>query len=932
MSYFSTPLKGLQAAASRAMNALSALVQRLAAPNTLPTAEPIQLDFTVQVLRPDDLFVATLGFANLRLIKGNLTALPRLVALREAPSYIVLCLPPQSIGEQAVKRLAKPSVLVYQLKAETLPLQYTLERLLEACGQAHLIVSAGLAAPLGHAAQQDRIHLEVQEGIFTAVEAPYRLVLSPIAEAAFTEIALPQPDRATGRTPVWHMHLAHTAARAVWSPDVVAPQGEAGKQRAVIARQTADQRSVPPGVENPTLTVETLTLSALGATFDLTFAPPNAARLGLSAAGWAAHGAQGRTAAQIGGERGYLLPFGHAAVLVEGTQRRFSAAGAAELVAARYIAVQQPERTFNRRDLPFKTIRIVTPYTPDLADPRDHEAVRLADQGERAFWIKLPAEGDLADYHFQLEAVDHANRIIRFSAPLVFVAEALTDPASGALTGIKRVIEAYNSAAQPLALHAQPIAFAPSRAEGDTTLYTHTLTLGAAFALEAPYFQPSMVAASVTLPALRAFGVADSEPQRLVWEESYSTQPDPEQFGNAGEIFARLADPLPIRFTPIQFGGITALEMAVEGISRRYGAVGDLKNLRNGLFSPVQLLEKATVLGNIPIKSLISTVATDQALNDATIPTLTVGAHGARYRWHIERDRLRETGFFMPAAKGSFHLALDSGDAYRLRAALEDFRLLTPDNLLTLAFKRVAATERGGVAYRSDIRLEGVQLRGVLALLQPALSTLIPEGFSRFGSQAYTADCLAVDYTQALPSVLLGFSHTHTLPMRAALRLPMDGAPLSLSVTVGTPTGGNHSHTELDVEGVRSAEATATFSAPMTFGLAETVATSSAYGAVHLSYQRGAPAAFFGVVRGYGMLSALGIVRLSTTFTLPMGYYATANKPLGSAHLRLNPTLAFFERGVRLPLHRTLSGTYPSDEDWSAYAAAFADDDATTEA
>jgi hypothetical protein len=931
MSYFSTPLKGLQAAANRAMNALAALVQRLAAPNTLPTAEPIQLDFTVNVLRPDDLFVATLGFANLRLIKGNLTALPRLVALREAPSYIVLYLPTQSMGEQDAKRLAKPSVLVYQLRLESLPLEYTLARLLEACGQAHLVVSAGLAAPLGHAARRDRIHLEVEEGIFTAIEAPYRLVLSPAAEAAFTEIALPQPDRATGRTPIWHMHLAHMAARAVWSPDLAAPQGEAGKQRAVIARQTADQRSVPPGVENPTLSVEVLTLSALGATFDLTFAPSNAARLGLSPAGWAAHGAQGRTTAQIGGERGYLLPFGHAAVLVEGTQRRFTDQGAA-LVEGRYIAVQQPELTFNRRDLPFKTIRIVTPYTPDFADPRDYETARLADQGERAFWIKLPAEGDLTDYHFQLEAVDHADRTIRFSAPLVFVAEALTDPSSGALTGIKRVIEAYNNAAQPLALHAQPLAFAPSRTEGDTTLYAHTLTLGAAFALEAPYFQPTLLSASVTLPALSAFGVADSEPQRLVWEESYTTQPDPDQFGNSGEVFARLATPLSIRFAPSQLGGIAMLAIAVEGISRRYGAVGNLKNVRDGLFLPTQLLENATILGNVPIRTLISTIAADQALNAAAIPVLAANTHGARYRWHVERTHLRETGFFMPAEKGSFHLALDHGDAYRVRAALEDFRLLTPDNLLALAFKRVAAAERGGVAYRADIHLEHAQLRGALMLLQPALSALIPDGFSRFGKQTYTTDHLEIDYTQALPSLLLGFSHTHALPMHTVVRLPMDDAPLSLSVTVGAPTGGTYSRAEMDTDGVRSAEAVATFSAPMTFELGEALATSGAYGGTSLSYQRGAPATFFGVVRGYGMLSALGIMRLSTTFTLPMGYYAAASKPLGAATLRLNPTLAFFERGVRLPLHRALSSAYPNDEDWSAYAAAFADDDATTEA
>lgn len=76
--------KGLQEVAEKVVNSLASLVQRLAAPNTLSSAAPIQIAFTADVVRSDDLLVVTFGFANLRLIKGNLSVLPRLVPLTES--------------------------------------------------------------------------------------------------------------------------------------------------------------------------------------------------------------------------------------------------------------------------------------------------------------------------------------------------------------------------------------------------------------------------------------------------------------------------------------------------------------------------------------------------------------------------------------------------------------------------------------------------------------------------------------------------------------------------------------------------------------------------------------------------------------------------------------------------------------------------------
>lgn len=159
-------------------------------------------------------------------------------------------------------------MLVFRLTPKQVPLNFTIEALLAACEQAELIVSSALAAPLGHTAAAERIRLEAHEGVFTALEVPYRLIISPVQAQNLGYMAPPHADASTQYMPIWHLRLKDAAARAVWSNDLAKPDemsSALAKIRAELVRHTGDQRNAPMGGTLPTLRINSLVLSALGA-------------------------------------------------------------------------------------------------------------------------------------------------------------------------------------------------------------------------------------------------------------------------------------------------------------------------------------------------------------------------------------------------------------------------------------------------------------------------------------------------------------------------------------------------------------------------------------------------------------------------------------------------------------------------------------------
>jgi hypothetical protein len=212
------------------------------------------VNLTIRLLRPDDLLVLSARGENIVLDASDRAA----PVLRPAPeggeARLVFELPPQHLAEAACfegaspadvqpgtdirgtpttpaapgdvpARIAGPSRLAFRLPPGT-AIPYTVAGLLDWSGL-DLVVSALAAWPGGEAGAPDIASPGPGE---TALELPYRLVLSPPPETAFDHARAPVFHGA--RAELWHTRAFSTAPglaagalplRALWSPDYRAP-------------------------------------------------------------------------------------------------------------------------------------------------------------------------------------------------------------------------------------------------------------------------------------------------------------------------------------------------------------------------------------------------------------------------------------------------------------------------------------------------------------------------------------------------------------------------------------------------------------------------------------------------------------------------------------------------------------------------------------
>ncbi|ARP85291.1 hypothetical protein [Bordetella genomosp. 9] len=291
-------------------------------PPALPAA-----DWVGEILRPGDLLHLVVHAYNLR--PQTHPSGPRLARLNpDAVSLLAFELPPQAIGEQAYyepspvrqapapgqpeqddlsqpadtlpphgvakARIAGPSRLVFRVDRAWLPL--TVEGLLDWDALQPVLAPLAALPRTPDATQMDGAPaIAPPEPLHTAIELPYRLLLSPNGDACWTHSR--EPVSHGGRTELWHTRVALRDAqggvreagpgatvplRAIWSPDHV-PGGAPDKKaddpdlgtaamnpndRHQIVALTSDYANfrrwrVPPIAPAP-VEAEQLMLSALG--------------------------------------------------------------------------------------------------------------------------------------------------------------------------------------------------------------------------------------------------------------------------------------------------------------------------------------------------------------------------------------------------------------------------------------------------------------------------------------------------------------------------------------------------------------------------------------------------------------------------------------------------------------------------------------------
>ncbi len=427
----------------------------------------------VDLIRPDDLLNLQIECRNLILDKSD-PANPVLVSEDAAQiAYLIVHFPPQTIAEEAVyeprkeieddkfrqsieteqeklrreslnnsphnistilnertavrARLGQPTRLVFKIPANSNPnIPYSIEGLLN---WTVLELSVSLISnfrDIPTDEQRGSLLITPPSETETAIELPYRLILSPNSSVVWTHATTPKNH--LGHTELWHTRLTNRAnkdisdfskaipLRAIWSPDYVAkpswpesswpilgkPDEWAGQsvlttmnkrdRHELVILTSAFEGFVSNGsIEQIYLPkpiyADQVMLSALGGwlksrgnwespkellpgyirdILELIYDPISRDPLNISE--WVHVATQGRDHYVRIVYEGYLYPFGHRAALVKVTERKFSdvnGSNVAYLAQRMFIVVREPLKDYSISDEQMKD-KLIQKYSREM--------------------------------------------------------------------------------------------------------------------------------------------------------------------------------------------------------------------------------------------------------------------------------------------------------------------------------------------------------------------------------------------------------------------------------------------------------------------------------------------------------------------------------------------------------------------------------------
>ena len=985
-------------------------------------AQTQRRNFSADVLRADDLLALRLDFYNLRL-DG---AARQLQADGPGDSFVVARLPGQHIAEQAfaednandpvlpppvAARQAGESRLVFHIRSEHLPLAFSADAILAALSASTPLVGDRTGVPPGTPAIGGQTWFGGLRSQVSAIEAPWRLLLSPHPTGRWVHASKPVGDGA--KVELWHTRLgvvgragapvdegdrSTRTVRAIHSPDLApidAPPSTADRSPFRSSLTRRDRHDVVRLTSERTLpgiapaAVERMLLSSLGASLDV----HGRWDTDLDLIEWKHQATIGRDQYVKTVRKGYLFPLGHRATLVTITERKlahapgilFASAGGANdggqglyayMRQRVFIVVREPVKQYGHRAMPFRKVEVKTLVTPNLVDPPDEKfelAVSGSSTKEIAFWPRHEHEGSRTDVLFGLEDTDWEGRTSKFAATQIFV------PASAdSGVDIPKLVAAYNGEAggftsvpengtrRELPLGGQKVAYAPQQKAGDTALETLTFTTGALNASGTPHFLPAMRGARVSIPAVREL-TGSVAPNLIRFDDAYLAAPA-DQFGNAGEVFARIDAPPPVAFSVEKTGGLVAPDLTPQGLSRNFGPVGDVAAFAGGSFDPGAIFAGVKILGGLPLDKIfkligfgwpsqagetvpgLTTVRTERDLGSGPQQVLQT-----RYLWNASQAQLQSQPIFEPqpgaafALQSEFVTPLTGGEpVFEVSGKLEKFEIILPpgdDALIGAAFDHVRFNAGSGRKLDVSVQFDDIVFKGALSFVNTLREYIPLDGFIDPPYLDITPQGISAGYTLGLPSIGVGIFVLQDVSLSAGFNLPFVGGAASLRfafcerdqpflLTVMAFGGGGYFGLDLDTEKVTNVEAALEFGAAVAINLGVAAGKASITGGVY--YQKsGADFQISAYFRAAGSLSVLGIITVSVELYVGLSYQsnkalAHGGKLFGTASIKVKIKIAFFSTSVSVSIEREFAGSDPTfaqmvtQGDWSDYCGAFA--------
>lgn len=648
------------------------------------------------------------------------------------------------------------------------------------------------------------------------------------------------------------------------------------------------------------------------------------------------------------------------------------------------------------RNFPFTRIELLTRLTPDLSDPGMNDsgkylsALHGVDLAPRMlFWPMVPVGGGaLADVPFEIRATDISGQATTFAMPLLFVGKIAE------LTKSAEVATAYNAAPAAQKRRASTggavITYAPTDPsdKGDPRLPTKTMTFRAA-ALERPAkpkVYPEVDAASVGIkPIQKLLGQADYYAE-VTYPEFYMNHGfDAGQ--NKGQIFLKLTQPKDLSFggAPQQaksdaLGALATPKMSLIGLSKIMGPVsGDaadaakvdtaLTTAQGGRFEPKEFFKDATLLGGIKLADILPGT---NNLSGADAPKMVARDFPDRVeaRFEFVSDITKPDGahLLVPQAdtsKGPTRLTMNgvmrTPRDPKIPANAEATATMTNFKVnlfgfIILWFEEVTFVSKSGQKPDVTVRLrdgeDAVRFGGPLEFVNEIRKFIPGNGFSDPPGLTVTPSGLSASYSLTLPAIGVGIFALSNASLGAAFNLPFDSNPVSVrfnfstrehpfSLTVSLLGGGGFFAIGVTARGVNEIEAALEFGAAISIDLGVASGGVEVKAGIYFHWLEKVPnkgsVELAGYVRIHGELSVLGIISVSLTFNLQLGYLKEGGRGIayGEATLTVEIEILMFSMEVSVSCRREFGGgeadprfidLMPTPQIWSDYCEAFADE------
>lgn len=472
----------------------------------------------------------------------------------------------------------------------------------------------------------------------TAIEAPWRLTLSPSDRAGFAHASTPERSPVNPRlVELWHTRLGVRRAptsgpvsvderddpqrivRAIWAREKEGAEPTTHDNtpfrtsldpldRVILVRQSAESKYARP----EPVDAQRLELSALGAWLDLhgTWKTTPYTQAGKPAIlSWDHLAPMGRDQLVRVVYPGFLYPFGHRAALVKITERKIKEATnpQARLYQRKFLVIGEPERLYTDRRLPFLRVAVRPLVTPDLADPVTGAAAGGV-VGQDLFWPTVAS----GRFEFTLDALDHEGRAVRLYTPLLWVADQYVAPAANT-TQRDKVRSTW--ATLPIAASAQRVAFAPAERGGETTLETRSLKFDGAIPVGSgdPRSEPTLASANVVIPAMRRLA-PDAPPVDIEYAAPYAASGFVADPDNA-QVWAKLTTASALSFSGStdKSGGFLQPDLPIAGLSRRLGLSSNGDGVGPQFDASAFLSVLPKLFGVVELKDLLGAIGLGEA-------------------------------------------------------------------------------------------------------------------------------------------------------------------------------------------------------------------------------------------------------------------------------------------------------------------------------